>query len=241
MIKAVIIDDERKSRLTLQKLLEKHCSDFSVIGFADSISEATKIINEKDPDVAFLDIEMTDGTGFDLLKKFDDPFFHFVFVTAHSQYAIKAFKYSAIDYLLKPVDVEDLKRATEKIRKIISDGILLKQFRHGKGEMLKLRDKKNFLFVSSDQIIRFTAQGSYTKVIMDNGEEHLISTNIGALEEKIGNKDFIRVHRSDMININHINRLIKTDSLYAELTGGSTVEISRRSKALLFAALKDKV
>ena len=241
MIKAVLIDDERKSRLTLQKLLEKYCNDFTVVGSADSIAEAIKTINEKDPDVAFLDIEMGDGTGFDLLKKFDDPFFHFVFVTAHSNYAIKAFKYSAIDYLLKPVDVEDLTRAAEKIRKIISDGILLKQFRHGKGRMLKLRDKKNFLFVSSDQIIRFTAQGSYTKVIMDSGEEHLISSNIGALENKVGNKDFIRVHRSDLININHIKRLIKTDSLYAELTGGITVEISRRNKASLLSALKDKV
>src|SRR6185503_11371695 len=131
MIKSVLVDDERKSRLTFQKLLEKYCSDFVVIGSADSVAEAIKIINEKDPDVTFLDIEMGDGTGFDLLKKFDDPFFHFVFVTAHSNYAVKAFKYSAIDYLLKPVDVEDLKRASEKIRKTIKDGILLKQFRHG--------------------------------------------------------------------------------------------------------------
>src|SRR4029079_374671 len=138
-------------------------------------------------------------------------------------------------------DIDDLKRATEKIRKVIKDGVLLKQFRHGKGKMLKLRDKKDFLFVSSDQIIRLTAQGSYTKVIMDNNEEHLISLNIGALEEKIGDNDFIRVHRSDIININHINRLIKEDYLYAELTGGSRVEISRRNKTTVLAALKDKV
>ena len=241
MIKAVLIDDERKSRLTLQKLLEKYCADFVIVGVADGVSEAIKIINEKDPDVAFLDIEMGDGSGFDILKKFDDPFFHFVFVTAHSNYAVKAFKFSAIDYLLKPVDIEDLKRASEKIRKIIKDGILLKQFRHGKGKMLKLRDKKDFLYVSSDQIVRLTAQGSYTKVVMDNEEEHLISLNIGAIEEKIDDKDFIRVHRSEIININHIKRLIKTDSLYAELTGGSTVEISRRNKGALFAALSDKV
>lgn len=240
MIKAVLVDDERKSSLTLQKLLEKYCSDFIVVGQADSVSNATQVINDKDPDVVFLDIEMTDGTGFDLLKKFDDPFFRIVFVTAHSRYALKAFKYSAIDYLMKPVDVDDLKNAADKIRSSVRDGMILNRMESGKGKMLKLRAKKDYLTVSTNHIIRMRALGSYTRITLINNEEHLVSVNLGTLEEKIRDKTFLRIHRSEIININHIIRIIKTDALYAELTGGLKVEISRRNRSALFAALKER-
>lgn len=241
MIKTVLIDDEKKSTLTLKKLLSRYCSDFVVEGEADNINDAVKIINEKDPDVVFLDIEMTDGTGFDLLKKFDDPFFRIVFVTAHSHYALKAFKYSATDYLLKPVDVEDLKKTADKIRNSVRDGMILSRTEKGKGKMLKLRAKKDYLTVFTHHIIRLKAFGSYTRVILLNSEEHLVSVNLGTLEEKIDDKMFLRIHRSEIININHISRIIKTDALYAELTGGVKVEISRRNRQILFSALKERI
>ena len=240
MIKAVLVDDEKKSTLTLKKLLGMYCADFLVSGEADNIPDAIRIINETEPDVIFLDIEMADGTGFDLLKKFDDPFFRFVFVTAHSRYAVKAFKYSAMDYLLKPVDVDDLKVTADKIRSSVRDGIILKQYKSTKGKMLKLRSKKDFLHISTDQIIHMRAVGSYTKITMLDNEEHITSFNLGTLEEKLGDKDFVRVHRSETININHIVRIIKTDTLHAELTGGIKVEISRRNRANLFNAIKEK-
>ncbi|HYM94583.1 MAG TPA: LytTR family DNA-binding domain-containing protein [Chitinophagaceae bacterium] len=239
MIKAVLADDERKSILTLKKLLGKYCSDFIIVGEADNITDAVEIIKQKDPDVVFLDIEMMDGTGFDLLKKFDNPLFLFIFVTAHSRYAVKAFKHSATDYLLKPVDVDDLKRATDRIRNLIRNEIVLKKFGSDKGKMVKLRIKNEFLYVSSDQIIRLKAIGSYTKITLINNREHVISINLGTLEEKLGNGNFIRIHRSDIININHIMRIVKTDALYAEMTGGSRVEISRRNKTFLFERLKE--
>lgn len=238
MIKAVLIDDEKKSTLTLKKLLSKYCSDFVVAGEADTISNALKLIKEKDPDVVFLDIEMTDGTGFDLLKKFDDPFFRIIFVTAHSQYALKAFKFSAIDYLLKPVDIDDLKRAADKIRNSVRDGLLLKEREIGNGEMLKLRAKKDYLTVSANHIMRMKALGSYTRVTLLNNEEHLVSVNLGSLEGRIDKKTFLRIHRSEVININHIVRIIKKDTLYAELSNGAHVEISRRNKTILFEALQ---
>ncbi len=240
MIKAILVDDERKSILTLQKLLEKYCTDFKVLGTADNVHDAVKIINEKEPDVIFLDIEMTDGTGFDLLKKFDNPFFRFVFVTAYSRYAVKAFRYSAIDYLLKPVDVDDLKVAAEKIRNSVENGIILKQHRSVKGKMLRLRSKKDFLHVSSDQIIRLKAFGSYTKIMMLNNEEHLLPYNLGTLEKKLNDNNFVRVHRSETININYIVRIIKTQTLHAELVGGHMVEISRRSKIFLFNLIEER-
>lgn len=238
MIKTVLVDDERKSTLILKKLLGKYCTDFVIIGEADNISDAVEIIKEKDPDVVFLDIEMTDGTGFDLLKKFDDPFFRIVFVTAHSRYALKAFRFSATDYLMKPVDIDDLKSATEKIRNSVRNGIRFKKMKTKNEKMLKLRAKKEFLYVYPDQIICMKAQGSYTKVTMVNNEEHLLSLNLGALERKFKNDDYIRVHRSEIININHINRIIRTDALYAEMTNGLKVEISRRNKTFLLDKLE---
>ena len=240
MIKTVLIDDEKKSSLILKKLLGKYCPDFGVEGEADNMNDAMKMIKEKDPDVVFLDIEMADGTGFDLIKKFDDPFFRVVFVTAHSRYALKAFKYSAIDYLLKPVDVDDLKNAADKIRNSVRDGMILNQMESGRGKLLKLRAKKDYLTVSTSHIIRMRALGSYTKITLINNEEHLVSVNLGALEERIHDKTFLRIHRSESININHIIRIIKTDALYAELTGGLKVEISRRNRSALFAALKER-
>jgi two-component system, LytTR family, response regulator len=239
MIKAILVDDERKSSLTLQKLLGKYCEDFIVAGQADNLSEAYELIRKEEPDVVFLDIEMADGTGFDLLKKFDDPFFHFIFVTAHSNYAVKAFRFSAVDYLLKPVDIDDLKNAANKIRKAVKNGVVLNRRTPEPGEMLKLRTKKDFLFVSTDQIVSLQAQGSYTLITMVNKEKHTVSVNLGLLEEKIHDKNFIRIHRSDIININYIRRIIKKEgSLFAELEGNHQVEISRRNRTLLFGALE---
>lgn len=240
MIKALLIDDEKKSILNLKKMLTLHCPGFTVAGEADNITDAMELIKIKDPDVVFLDIEMTDGTGFDLLKKFDDPFFSVVFVTAHSRYALKAFKFSAVDYLLKPVDVDDLKRAADKIRNSVRDGLLLKRRELGTGEILRLRARKDYLTVSTNQIIRMKAMGSYTKITLLNNEEHILSVNLGTIEQKIANKIFIRIHRSELINSNHIIRVIKQDALYVEMTGGIKVEISRRNRSLFFAALNER-
>ena len=240
MIKAVLVDDEMKSTLTLQKLLAKHCPDFTITGFADTIEDAAVMIKEKDPDVVFLDIELTDGTGFDLLARFDDPFFHFIFVTAHSNYAVKAFRYSAVDYLLKPVDIDDLKNAANKIRKAIRNGIILKQQPLVPGKILRFRTKKDFIVISTDQIVRLEASGSYTVITLMNMEQHTVSVNLGVLEEKIADKHFVRVHRSDTININHISRILKDEGLYVELARKIKVEISRRNKAALFAAIGEK-
>src|SRR5688572_9244982 len=230
MIRAIIVDDERKGRLTLRKLLEKNCPDFIIIGEADNITEAKKIIEISLPDVIFLDIEMRIGTGFDLLKEFDTPFFHFIFVTAHSNYAVKAFKYSAIDYLLKPVDIDDLKKAASKVRKVIHDGIILKQQKSGGGKMIRLRTKKGVLIIDTSEILRLEARGSYTMITMLSNEIHTVSVNLGVLEEKISDRNFIRIHRSDIININHITRVLREDGFYVELSHRIKVEISRRNK-----------
>jgi two-component system, LytTR family, response regulator len=237
MIRAFLVDDERKSSLTLQKLLEKYCTDFEVLGNAQSIGDAVELIIEKDPDVVFLDIEMGDGTGFDLLSMFDDPFFQIVFVTAHSDYAVKAFKFSAVDYLLKPVDIDDLKNAAIKIRKAIRTEITFKQQSPTPGQQIKLSTKKGHIFISTDEVIRLQASGNYTEITLLNKEKHLISGNLGVLEEKIKDENFVRVHRSDIVNINHITRIVKEVHCFVELAGYLRVEISRRNRRILFKAL----
>ena len=239
MIRAILVDDERKGRLTLRKMLEKYCTDFTVIGEADNIAEAKKIIEASAPDVIFLDIEMRTGTGFDLLEEFDTPFFHVVFVTAHSSYAVKAFKYSATDYLLKPVDTDDLERAASRIRKLLREGIELRQKFSRQGDFIALRIKGTMLNVAADEIVHLEAVGSYTKIHMLENEKQVLSVNLGVVEEKLNKKYFVRVHRSHIINIAHIRKISRPDLMYAEMTDGSKVEISRRSKLLLFNALKE--
>src|SRR5688572_10388333 len=239
MIRTILIDDERKGRLTLRKMLEKYCSDFIIIGEADNITDAKKIIEARAPDVVFLDIEMRIGTGFDLLEQFDNPFFNVVFVTAHSNYAVKAFKFSATDYLLKPVDADDLKRATSKIRKLLKEGIILKQSAR-QGDFLTLRIRGNVLNVSADEIVHLEAVGSYTRIHMLKSEMQVVSVNLGMIEEKLNKKYFVRVHRSHTLNINHIRKISRLDIMYAEMTDGSKIEISRRNKFLLFKALKER-
>jgi len=239
MIRAIIVDDERKGRLTLRKLLEKNCPDFIIIGEADNITEAKKIIEISLPDVIFLDIEMRIGTGFDLLKEFDTPFFHIVFVTAHSNYAVKAFKYSAVDYLLKPVDTDDLKSAASKIRKLLIDGIVLRQKFQKQEGFLDLRIKSGMLKVAFDEIIHLEAVGSYTKIHMLKNVKQVLSVNLGIIEGKLNKKYFVRVHRSHILNITHIKKISRPNSIYAEMSDGSKVEVSRRNKVFLFDALKE--
>jgi len=234
MIQVVLIDDERKGRLTLKKLLEMHAPDFEIAGQADSVSTGVELIRKTNPDAVFLDIEMADGSGFDLLKNFDNPFFHFVFVTAHSNYAVKAFRYSAVDYIMKPVDPEDLLHAVDKIREAVQNGVILKLHKRKEGQTLRLKMKGEFVDVSGNRVISLEAQGSYTEITLDEGDKYLVSYNLKSLTEKINDTAFIRIHRSRTINVNFINPLRKGKVISIELADGRQFEIARRNRTQLF-------
>jgi two-component system LytT family response regulator len=234
MIKAILVDDEIKSRLTLQKLLETYCPEISVAGSCADIGAAYKLITDTKPDILFLDIEMVGATGFELVEKFDTPDFNIIFVTAHSQYAIKAFKFSATDYLLKPVDVDELKFAVKKVKDRLTG---LGQKKNTFKKMLSLRTVGSEIYIDPDDIIDLEADGSYTKISLQNGEQHYLSQNLGTYGRQLDPDLFVRIHKSRIINLKHLKKVNQYES-FAEMIDGRQFTISRRSKDHFMALLK---
>lgn len=235
-MKACIVDDEKKGRDSLQHLLEENCKDVQVVGNAESVDSAYQLINKLQPDLVFLDVEMPQGSGFELLKRFEKVNFKTIFVTAHNHYAIKAIKFAAIDYLLKPVDVDELVAAVENAKR--SSGQLHLQYtglfenlesnRTGK---LAVPVKDGVAFVHPKDIIRLQADGSYTH-IFTAGTKYTASRNIKEYEDILHELRFFRAHNSHLINLEHVRHFSRVDGYFAIMSDGSSVEVARRKKDL---------
>jgi two-component system, LytTR family, response regulator len=239
MITAVIVEDETKSREVLETLVKTNCPDVQVIATADSVASGVELIRKVNPKLVFLDIEMADGSGFDLLEQLSQAGFDVIFTTASDQHALRAIKYSAIDYLLKPIDGDELKAAVEKIVKKQSGNdnlenlkFLLQNFRMPSEQYTKitLPTGNAYEIVNVKDIIRCEADGSYTSFFLENKKKLLVSASLKHYEDLLPENDFIRVHHHHLININHVVRYLKTDGGYAVMTDGSQIEISRRKK-----------
>lgn len=237
MLKACIVDDEKKGRDTLQKLLEEYCNEVEVTGQADSINSAYQFITKEKPDLVFLDIEMPQGSGFELLKRFDKINFKTIFVTAHEHYAIKAIKFSALDYLLKPVDVDELIHAVHHCANGNNGnhthahytGFLENLTSNGKGGKIALPVKEGVAFINPFDIIRFEADGAYTH-IFTSGDKYTATKNIKEYEQLLHEFSFFRAHNSHLINLKHVKRFTRVDGYYALMSDGVSVEVSRRKK-----------
>jgi two-component system LytT family response regulator len=233
-----IVEDEEHSRKTLVNFLHKYTDGIRVMGSSDHVSDAIEQINEKRPDLVFLDIDLPDGNGFEVL----DGINHFspkvIFVTAYNQYAIKAFQVSAIDYLLKPVDPLLLKKAVEKARSwesTIEEQQKLKQTltenrKSSKLEKLALPTQQGMQFVKIDDIIRIEADGNYATLYLVSGEKKLISKSLKQFQTWLEGLNFFRIHHSHIININNIKEYIKGEGGFVILDNGHQVEVSRRRK-----------
>ncbi|WP_235299557.1 LytR/AlgR family response regulator transcription factor [Portibacter marinus] len=236
-IKAVIIDDEEHCRSTLSKQIEWFAPEINLIGEAESVSNGIKEIKDKNPELVFLDIEMTDGTGFDLLKHWSKPPFKFIFTTAFDEYALEAFKVHAIAYLLKPIDGEELSEAVKSIT-IEKQDVLgnklesLMKYLSGKDQVQKvaLPVLDGLQFVKIDDIIRAEASGNYSTVYMNNGTQHFISKTLKFIMEAIEHSKFIRVHQSHLINMDYVSRYIRGKNGQIILDDGSVIPVSRSKK-----------
>jgi len=236
MIRAVIIDDEPESRKAVSNILTNYCKDVTVLGEAVDVASGIKLINDEQPDVVFLDIQMPDGDGFDILKSFKTINFHVIFVTAYNQYAIKAIKFSAIDYLLKPLDPQQLIESVEKLRRLSPENnqspqrveVLLDN--KNKVSKIALPTLNGFRFVKVKDIIRCEADNNYTSFFLQTTERILVTRTLKDFELMLKEDSFIRVHQSHLININFVEQYIKGDGGTAIMSDGSEVEISRRKK-----------
>ena len=239
MIKTIIIEDEQKSRELLFAMIQKNCPDLDVIGMAGDVKEGVELIRSVKPDLVFLDISMPNGSGFDVLEQVPDQNFEVIFATATDQHALKAIKYSACDYLLKPIDADELQSAVLKVqkKKKANPGMENLQFliEHLKRsdenfQKITLPTGNAYEIVNIKDIIRCEADGSYTTFFLADKRKLLISAGLKHYEELLPESDFIRVHHHHLINMNHVLRFLKEDGGYAIMSDGSKIEISRRKK-----------
>ncbi len=247
MIQALIVDDEPNNVETLGYMLKRHCPDVAVIGSALNIQEGYDLICSLHPDLIFLDVQMHESTGFDLLSKFDRCDFEIIFVTAFDQYAMQAIKFSAIDYLLKPLEVKELKNAVSKVHEKIElkkDNQLLTnllgymQNRENKqSHKLALTTVKETLFVSPDKIIRCESSNAYTLFHFADGQKMTVSRPIYEYEELLADYGFIRCHQSHLVNKSYIKSLRKEGGNYLLLEDGSSIPVSRGKKEFVLKAI----
>jgi len=236
MIRAIIIDDEQESRNTILNILKNFCENVSVVAQAENVADGIKIISDKKPDVIFLDIQMPDGSGFDLLEKTTPIDFQVIFVTAYDQFALKAIKFSALDYILKPVDPQQLIDAVNKIKETGSDvGSITKKIstllRNKNGfERITLPTFEGFRFINLKDIVRCEADNNYTNFYLNSSEKILVTKTLKEYDECLSGLDFVRVHQSHLVNIKFVDRYIKGDGGTIIMADGSEVDVSRRRK-----------
>jgi two-component system LytT family response regulator len=248
-VTALIVDDEHKNRETLVKLIDQFCYGIKVIGQAENVQQAKDFIDNKKPQIVFLDIEMPGGNGFTLLEKFDKPNFQLIFTTAHADYAIKAIKFAALDYLLKPINVNELKIAVEKAIDSIENTSnqsfdqrfdVLKDNQKNEGfdfKKIALPSLEGIEFYEINEILRCEADRAYCNFYLNNGQKITVSKSLREFEELLSECNFFRVHKSNMVNLGHIKKYIKGKGGYVVLSDDSHVDVSVRKKELLMEVL----
>ncbi len=239
MIRAIIIDDEKNSREYIQTVLQDYCPDVEVITTADSVATGIDAIKKHSPDLIFLDIQMPGGDGFELLGKFPQPRFDVIFITAYDHYAIKAFEFSALDYLLKPVDISRLQEAVGKIiekkdqdRKQEKFEVLIENLKNVSNQFNKimLPNMEGFTAVEVREIIRCEGDVNYTKLFLMDGSKILISKTLKELENLLEDFNFCRIHKSHLVNLNNVKSYTKGRGGYVVMDDGTKVDVSRNKK-----------
>lgn len=246
MIKAIIIDDIEHARITLKKDLEVYAPHVRVIGEAGGVVEGAKLLKTMKPDILFLDIQMQDGSGFDLLDVLSEINFKIIFITASDAHAIKAFRYAAIDYLLKPVDPDELVSALKKYAqhslnenenyKLLNETLKNNQKPH---ERLALHTQDKIHIVNIQDIIRCESNVNYTEFHFNTGKKLLVTKTLKDFEDLLFDQGFYRVHQSHLVNTKFIKEFVKTDGGYLIMNDGYSVPVSSRKRPEVVKMLED--
>jgi len=245
-IKALIVDDELNNRENLHALLSEYCRDVEVIGMANSVDSAYKLIKTQKPDLVFLDIKMPEKDGFKLLENLNEITFEVIIVTAYNHYAIQAIKFCAIDYLLKPIDIIELSNAVDQVSQRMDqkqENERLKQLinhlnNKNRSSKIGLASQHKVDFVETNQIIRCEADNNYTHVFLDNHKKMTISKTLKEFEELLSDHGFIRLHQSHLVNSTYIQSYHKNDGGYIIMNDGTTIPISRAKKNEIIALIR---
>lgn len=244
---AVIVEDELASRETLASYLKNYCPEVLLLAEADSVKSGLEIIKKHKPDIVFLDIEMPFGNAFDLLEQLENIDFHIVFVTAYSNYAIRALNMSASYYILKPVSIDELMKAVDKIKNSfktddlpVHSKILLEnlQAANKNNHKIVLPQMSGFDVVKLNDIIRCQANDNFTEFYLTNGTKKLIARTLKFYEEMLKDFDFVRIHKSHLINMQYVARYLKGKGGQVEMTDGSVVDVSVNQKTAFLEKFK---
>jgi two-component system, LytTR family, response regulator len=235
---AVIIDDEAKARRIMEALLAESCPNVQVLDSAEDVLTGIKAINKHQPDIVFLDIEMPGYTGFQLLDFFDEVTFEVIFTTAYSEYALRAFQVSAVDYLLKPIQMDQLKHAVDKAEKLRGGNKTAEKIDVLKANMedqhlrkIAVPTSQGLIFLQLEEIVYFEADGSYTHIFLKDGTKLLISKKIKEFESILQTDSrFYRTHRSFIVNIEFIKQYIRQDGGHIEMENGAIIHLARERK-----------
>jgi two-component system LytT family response regulator len=245
MYQTVIIDDDELARRGLRRILEQNFKEIVILGEADSVASGLELINEVDPDLVFLDIEMPDGTGFSLLEKLDEVDFKVVFTTSYSDYAITAFKYSAFDYIVKPVLIENVHSTISRIKDI---PVLQEKQRvealkrnmkqgHEDDPTIALPELNGFTIVRVRDIVRCEGERNYSRIFFKDGSSVLVSRTLLDFDNLLVPHGFFRIHRSHLISLKNVNRYLKTDGGFVEMMDKTQLPVSPKFKEELLTRL----
>lgn len=245
-IRAVIAEDEPLNINILKKILEKHCENVEVVGTATSVKKAVEVIKETEPDVLFLDIEMPPHKGFEVLEKFPKVNFDVIFITAHEEYALQAIKFAALDYLLKPISIGDVQAALKKVTprphgQVNELASILKEYLRDKEQTFSkivIPSNDGYNVIDLNHIVYCEACDSYTKIHTSEAKVHLISKPLKEYDELLNDKGFYRVHKSFLVNVNHIRKIIKGIGAAVIMSDKTNIPISMRKKDEFFQSLK---
>lgn len=239
MITAIIIDDEIKSRQTLAAIVKKYCPEVQVLEEAGNAADAYRLVMELKPNLVFLDVSMPHEDGFELLRRFDHIFFEVVFITAYEQYAIKAIKTCALDFLLKPIDIGEVIEAVAKARKNITEKLqntsmiqLLHNLntKHTGHNKIAIPTRTGLDFITLEDIIRMEAESNYTLIFLSDGHKIVSTRHLKEYENMLPPDLFFRAHHSHIINLSHIIAYHNGEGGYVKMQDGSVVDIAKRKK-----------
>jgi two-component system LytT family response regulator len=223
---AIIVDDELYGRENLKKIIENYCHEVDVLGCGDSVENAKKLVSQFKPEVVFLDINMPVLDGFDFLEGYDERDFMVVFVSAHEEFGINAVKAGAVDYILKPINIKELKQTVKKLICIKNKNIKTEAVQES--DKLVIPASHGFNVFEFDDIIRLEAEGCYTKIVIKDGRDRIVSRTLKNLEDTLPKGIFFRIHKSHLINLKYIKDYSNSSGKFVTMTDGSKIEISRR-------------
>ncbi len=246
MLTATIVDDEPYCCETLATLLERYCPDVKVLDICYSAVNAIRSIEEKKPDILFLDIEMPHLNGFELLEKLPEIDFKLIFTTSYDQYAIQAIRFSAFDYLLKPIEREELQKAVQKATAQMTQPlpqqfeILLQKLSHPSLVInrIAIPTMEGLQMIFIDSIISCRADSNYTIIYLKNQQKVIASRTLKEIEEMLEDYSFARVHHSSLVNLNEVEKYIKGEGGYMLMSDGTTIDVSRSRKEMLLKKLQ---